>query len=229
MDVNVDAKACLPHEALLSRKSASSQTSVRDTPERLDRPRHAVDEVDSGDCDDGSGATRPSTGQEKGPESNRSTIEQEFLRARQNAATVQDDPEGGILPPSEPEDGNVLPMQINKSDTNLPPLRPNPTLSRHDARLVANRMSGWDIHHSLGLPLDHVRRVTRPSHVERQAVLRIFSSYDGMIQHGCPQIPHHGTQARPVSLRAIHNRSVGQDIVANKTAETRELSHTSEV
>ena len=143
------------------------------------------------------------------------------------------DSEDEILQDSDPEDGNMPPMQtqtregisasLNNSDTNLPPLRHNPTLSRHDARLVANRTAGWDLHHSLGLPLDHIRRVTRSSCVERQAVLRICSSYDGKIQHGCPRIPHHGTQARPVSLRAIHNRSVGQDIVANHTAETREL------
>lgn len=240
MDVVAEAKARSPREALLSRNSAASQsqTTVRDTLERCAEPNQDVDEVDFGDCDDGSGVTRPSTGQEKWPENNRSTIEEGFLRARHNAATVQNSEDFGILQYSEPEDGNVLLMQtrtravsasLNNPDTNLPPVRCNPTLSRQDARLVANKVAGWDLHHSLGLPLDHGLRVTRALGVQRQAVLRISSSYDSNIQYGCPQTPRHRTQGQPVSLRAIHNWSVGQDFVENNTAESRELSYTSEV
>jgi len=237
MDVNADAEARSPESpcrAFLSRTSAASQSqpTVRDVLEQWAGPRHDVRGEGFGECDDGSGVDRASTGQKTGPESNQSTIEEGFLRARHNAATVQDS-EDGIVQDSEPEDGNLLPMQtwtptgvaasINNSATNLPPLWRNPSLSRHDARLIVNRITGWDLHHSLGLPLDQNLNVARVLRVEQQSMSRVFSSYDRDIRYGCPQTLYHRTQAQPVSLRALHNRSVGQDIVAN-TTPTRPVS-----
>jgi hypothetical protein len=92
-------------------------------------------------------------------------------------------------------------------------------LSRREARLLCNRLTGFDLHLErdvvlTGAPLrrDHgdVLGYTR-----RPTVMRARSSFDNDLEQGRIGGERQGAGIVHISLRAVHNRSIGQHIVAS--------------
>ena len=93
------------------------------------------------------------------------------------------------------------------------------TISRHEARLLTNRLTGWDLHfeNQNAIPTGGATRLRRDDRLlgmtRRPPVIRASSSYNRNVEQGQVDYTWRHTDVLPVSLRSVHNRSVGQDIV----------------
>ena len=96
-----------------------------------------------------------------------------------------------------------------------------PALSRHEARLLMNVLTGFEIQ----MQHDIVRTRTpmpllrhndaRLVFTRRPTVMRAQSSFDQDLEHGRTGVTRRNVGTSYVSLRAVHNHSIGQQIVAD--------------
>ena len=68
----------------------------------------------------------------------------------------------------------------NQSESNETYMWTNHVTSSHEVRFVANTITGWDMHHSIGLPLGHGRGVARPWGAGRPPELLLRTVYERM-------------------------------------------------
>jgi len=93
------------------------------------------------------------------------------------------------------------------------------TFSRHEVRLLTNRLTGWDLQfeHQYVNPTGGAIRLRRDVRLlgmtRRPPRNRATSSYNRNLDQGQVDGTRRHTEILPVSLRSVHNRSVGQDIV----------------
>ena len=93
-------------------------------------------------------------------------------------------------------------------------------LSRHEARLLVNRLTGFDTVMQHGMPesdspMSLLRRDdNRLLITRRPPVLRARSSFDRHLEQGQPHAASHYAGTKHVTLRTVHNQSIGVSIVA---------------
>ena len=93
-------------------------------------------------------------------------------------------------------------------------------LSRHEARLVVNSLTGYDIHMQRDIDgtgaLMHPLRCggSRLVITKRPPVMRTTSSFNRDLKQGRIGATQRAVGISQVSLRAVHNQSIGQQIVA---------------
>jgi hypothetical protein len=96
---------------------------------------------------------------------------------------------------------------------------PAATFSRHETRLLTNRLTGWDLQfeHQHVNPAGGAMRLRRDGRLlgmtQRPPRICATSSYNRNLEQGRVHDTWRHTEIPQVSLRSVHNRSVGQDIV----------------
>ena len=96
---------------------------------------------------------------------------------------------------------------------------PAATFSRHEVRLLTNRLTGWDFQfgHQHVNPTGGAILLRRDDRLlgmtRRPPRIRATSSYNRNLEQGQVDDTRRHTEILKVSLRSVHNRSVGQDII----------------
>ena len=96
-----------------------------------------------------------------------------------------------------------------------------PALSRHEARLLMNVLTGFEIQMQHNIvrtrtPMPLLRHNdARLVFTRRPTVMRAQSSFDQDLEHGRTGATRRNVGTSYVSLRAVHNHSIGQQIVAD--------------
>ena len=106
-----------------------------------------------------------------------------------------------------------------------------PALSRHEARLMMNVLTGFEIQmqHDIartGKPIQLLHHNDdRLAFTRRPTVMRATSNFDQDLVHGRVGATLQNVGTSYVSLRAVHNQSIGQQTVAD-LAKNPELQRT---
>ena len=105
--------------------------------------------------------------------------------------------------------------------------------SRHETRLLTNMLTGFDLHleHDVG-PSEFSFRLRRRDHgmldyTRRPPVMRARSSFNEDLREGRINRTRQAAGIFPTSLRAVHNRSIGKEIVASLAKDSALESTTS--
>jgi hypothetical protein len=105
--------------------------------------------------------------------------------------------------------------------------------SRHETRLLTNMLTGFDLHleHDVG-PSEFSFRLLRRDHgmldyTRRPPVMRARSSFNEDLREGRINRTRQAAGIFPTSLRAVHNRSIGKEIVASLAKDSALESTTS--